>query len=167
MSSYIEVSACRSSPILLNDKIINTRVFLSCMAARKFGFTQSYGRSCGGIVLVFIEFTVLYWHFQLKKNTVHGRLWIKKQSTLRTPKYKMRIIKIWLSILKKWGKFRSILRSYWVQLMFALLLFSLLESKRILSIRCKSGSVQRREICFIWWYREGKIYRAGKSTTNP
>ena len=43
-----------------NDKIINTRVFLPYMAAprdRKFDFTQSYGRSYGGIVPVFVEFT--------------------------------------------------------------------------------------------------------------
>ena len=43
----------------LTIKHYNTRVFLSYMAApsgHKFGFTQSYGRSYGGIVPVFIEF---------------------------------------------------------------------------------------------------------------
>ena len=54
---------CKSSPVLLNDKAIkyyNTRVFLPYMAApsgHKFGFTQSYGRTYGGIVLDCIEFT--------------------------------------------------------------------------------------------------------------
>ena len=45
----------------LTIKHYNTRVFLPYMAApsggNKFGFTQSYGRSYGGIVPVFIEFT--------------------------------------------------------------------------------------------------------------
>ena len=45
------------TPVLLNDNY-NTRVFLPYMAAssgHKFGFTQSYGRSYGGIVSVLIE----------------------------------------------------------------------------------------------------------------
>ena len=44
----------------LTIKHYNTRVFLPYMAApsgHKFSFTQSYGRSYGGIVPVFIEFT--------------------------------------------------------------------------------------------------------------
>ena len=44
----------------LTIKHYNTRVFLPYMAApssHKFGFTQSYGRSYGGIVPVFIELT--------------------------------------------------------------------------------------------------------------
>ena len=56
---------CRSSPVLLNDKALsNTRVYLLHMAVQsshKFGFTQSYDRSYGGIVPVFIEFTARDW----------------------------------------------------------------------------------------------------------
>ena len=48
----------------LTIKHYNTRVFLPYMAApsgHKFGFTQSYGRSYGGIVPVFIKFTGSRW----------------------------------------------------------------------------------------------------------
>ena len=52
---------CRSSPVLLNDKALqHSRVFAihDCpQRPYKFGFTQSYGKSYGGIVPVFIEFT--------------------------------------------------------------------------------------------------------------
>ena len=52
---------CRSSPVLLNDKALqHSRVFAihGCpQRPYKFGFTQSYGKSYGGIVPVFIEFT--------------------------------------------------------------------------------------------------------------
>ena len=53
---------CRSSPVLLNNEALqHSRVFAihGCpQRPYKFGFTQSYGRSYGGIVPVFIEFTV-------------------------------------------------------------------------------------------------------------
>ena len=48
---------CGSSPVLLKDKALqHSRVF-AIHGCHKFGFTQSYGRSYGGIVPVFIEFT--------------------------------------------------------------------------------------------------------------
>ena len=54
---------CRSSPVLLTIKHHNTRVFLPYMSpsGHKFDFTQSYGRSYGGIVPVLIEFTGGNW----------------------------------------------------------------------------------------------------------
>ena len=53
---------CRSSQSSLTIKHYNTRVFLPYTAVpsgHKFGFSQSYSRSYGGIVPVFIEFTGL------------------------------------------------------------------------------------------------------------